>query len=470
MDCAQYNRYGEAERFLDSLRFTKALPHFVPRKRDGILKKAFGLERVASFLSAAGSPHRKNHYIHITGTSGKSSCCYFTANLLQAQGYRTGLFTSPELCSFTEYFTIDQQLPEIDAIIQLLDHLKPLVDQEYELHNQGHISHFELLLSAAVIYFANRKTDYVVLEAGLGGKDDATNVIEHAEISIITHIGLDHTHILGKTLPEIAFEKAGIVKMNSPLLTAERRPEILELFREQARMMETEVQVLGEDFSLSSVNAEKDRCSFSYHSPLNHFQDLSTKMCGAYQASNAALAIRAMELMAVERGERLDEQSVRDALKSTVIPARYERVQDDPPVILDGAHNPDKIAALLNYLAAWFQQDDIVFVCGFSSGRNPKKMLRSLLRLSRQFYVTRPIVGYRNDEDPLYLKKVLLDLNMHVIAEVHLDPFTALDAAIRYARQYGKTVCVTGSLYLVSHLRQRWYPTHKILQTRRLWS
>lgn len=223
MNWKQYAQYQETERFLDSLRFNKTLPHFVPKKRERSIRKPFGLERVASFLSAAGKPQRKNQYIHITGTSGKSSCSYFTTNLLQAQGYRTGLFTSPELCTFAEYFMLDQQLPEIGDIVWLLDRLKPLVDQEYELHQQGHISHFELLLSAAMIYFAEQKSDYVVLEAGLGGKHDATNVIEHAEVSIITNVGLDHTHILGKTLPEIAVEKAGIIKSGCPLLTAESR-------------------------------------------------------------------------------------------------------------------------------------------------------------------------------------------------------------------------------------------------------
>ena len=469
MDCAQYTHYQETERFLDSLRFSKTLPHFVPQKRKGTVVTPFGLEGVASFLSAAGKPQRKNRYIHITGTSGKSSCSYFMTNLLQSQGYRSGLFTSPELCTFAEYFMLDQRLPDIAEIMQLLDRLKPLVDQEYELRKQGHISHFELLLSAAVIYFAEKKSDYVVLEAGLGGKHDATNVIEQAEISIISNVGLDHTHILGKTLPEIAVEKAGIIKRGSPLLTAESRPEILKLFREHARMKETEVQVLGEDFSLSSVNAEKDRCSFSYHSALNHFPDLSTRMRGAYQARNAALAIRAMELLSAKRGQRLDEGVLREALHNTVIPARYEPVQDDPPVILDGAHNPDKMRYLLDYLKTWYRRDEIVFVCGFTSGRSPKKMLRSLLALSRQFYLTRPIIGYRDDEDPLHLKKTLLDLDAKVMAELHLDPFVALDAAIQHASQHGKTVCVTGSLYLVSHLRQRWFPTHKVLQTRKLW-
>ena len=192
-------------------------------------------------------------------------------------------------------------------------------------------------------------------------------------------------------------------------------------------------------------------------------------MCGSYQARNAALAIRAIELLLDKRGQTLDEQILRNALQNTVIPARYEKVQDDPPVILDGAHNPDKIAYLLDYLKAWFRHDEIVFVCGFTSGRSPKKMLRSLLGLSRQFYLTRPIIGYRDDEDPLYLKKTLLDLDTKVMVELHLDPFVALDAAIRHARRHGKTVCVTGSLYLVSHLRQRWFPTHKVLQMRRLW-
>ena len=220
---------------------------------------------------------------------------------------------------------------------------------------------------------------------------------------------------------------------------------------------------MGQDFRIENVKAEKEKTVFDYISEKNTYKELTTSMCGAFQAHNAALAIRALEIVTEKNKVGIEEHALRTGIASTVIPARYEKVNDDPLVILDGAHNPDKIARLASYLKSRFANNEVIFVCGFTSGKNPEEMLTSLLEVGNMFYLTRVITGYREDEEPLYLKSVVTSLAPSVEASISLDPFTALDMAMDEAAKQGKMVCVTGSLYLVSYLRQRWYPEYETL-------
>jgi len=464
MKIEDYIKYKETERFLDSLVFAKPTPHFVASKHKVKQKKPFGLERIASFLTELGKPHLRNKYIHIAGTSGKTSTTYFIANIFQAQGYTTGMFTSPHISTFAEYFTVNMKLPPVKDIIELVEQSKSPIDREYEGKEMGTISYAEFILSMAFMYFAMKNVDYVALEAFLGGRYDATSVIENAEVSIITNIGFDHTHILGDTLQEIASDKVGIVKQGCPLVTAEQKPEILEIFRKEAHKFDTEVQALGKDFQVENVKTRNDETVFDYVSDMNTYQELKTLMCGAYQAKNAALAIRALEIVLEKTRKNIDEVALRTGILATAIPGRYEKVNDDPVVILDAAHNQNKIAHLVSYLKNRFQKDEVIFVCGFTSGKNPADMLKSLLEVSKTFFLTRAIIGYREDEEPLYLKAMLTSLEPAVKAVIKLEPFSALDMAIDDAKKQGKVVCVTGSLYLAAYVRQRWYPECKILR------
>jgi dihydrofolate synthase/folylpolyglutamate synthase len=460
----EYLKYKETERFLDSLVVAKPIPHFVPPKHTVKRKNPFGLERVRSFLAELGNPQVKNTYIHIAGTSGKTSTTYFTANIFQSQGYKTAMFISPPICTFAEVFTINMKLPPVQEIIALVEQSKSLIDREYETKNMGVISYSEFVLAMAFTYFAMNHVDYVALEAFLGGRYDATNVIEKAEVSIITNIRLDHTHLLGNTLLEIASDKVGIVKEGCPLVTAEEKSEILEIFQKEAHKFHTKLQILGKEFRVENVQTRDDETVFDYVSDIHTYRKLQTSMCGSYQATNAALAIRALEIVSKKNMKNIDEDALKKGLLATVIPARYEKVNADPVVILDGAHNPDKIAHLVLYLKSRFQSEEVIFICGFTSGKNPQDMFQYLLEVSNTFYLTRILIGYREDEEPLYLKSVLTSLCPSVKAIIKLDPFAALDMAIEEAKKQGKIVCVTGSLYLVAYLRQRWYPEYKVLQ------
>ncbi|PIE33928.1 hypothetical protein CSA56_09590 [candidate division KSB3 bacterium] len=465
----EYITYKETERFLDSLIFSRPIPHFAPQKSSQpVRKNPLGTERIVSLLDVAGKPHLDNKYIHITGTSGKSSTSYIMSSLLQAQRYRTGLFISPHITTVAEHMQVNGLFPSFGELMVLVERFKPLIDMEYEQNELGMISRFELLVVLALEYFSQQQTDYVVLEVGVGGRYDATNAVESAEVCVITNIGLDHMHILGDSLEEIAQDKIGILKPGSPLVTAEQRPELLAIFRKEAEVFDAEVEVLGRDFHVEAVRAEADRTVFHYHSPAHRYHDVSLSTCGIYQAHNAALAIRSLELISEKNGQEIDEGALRTGLQQVRLPVRYEQVNDDPVVILDGAHNPDKIRSFVSYIQQRFALDEIIFVCGFTTGKKPRKMLASLLEAGRNFFLTRVMTPHRAYEEPYHLKQLLESLNPSAEITIKLDPLQALDVAVEQAREQGKIVCVTGSLYLAGHLRQRWYPEYEMLQQRHL--
>lgn len=465
----EYLRYKTVEQFLDSLVLAKPVPYFVAARHnihpespggDVPLKNPFGLERIASFLEALDSPHRKNRYIHIAGTSGKTSTTYIVAALLQSQGYRTARFISPHITTFAEYFTIDNRLPPMAELVALIERVKPVIDREYEQSGLGMISYAELMVALAFEYFAQHTVEYVALEAFLGGRHDATNIIEQAEVSILTNVGLDHTHILGDTVQDIAGEKVGIMKDRCPFLTAEQCPELLTMFRKEALKYHTTVEVFGQDFTVEQIAITPTGTVFDYVSASRTISKLYLPLPGSYQVHNTALALRALDIVTANNQRVLDEERVREALSDTHIPGRFEKVNADPVVILDAAHNPDKMASLTTVLRRLYRTDEVVFVCAFTSGRDPQSMFRLMVDIGRTFYLTRAIVGFREDEEPLYLKHVLNVVNPDIQTHIALDPFRAVELAIHEARKQQKMVCVTGSAYLVGYVRQRWYPEH----------
>ncbi len=459
----EYVRYKSAERFLESLVLAKPVPHFVAEKHATIRKNPFGLERLLSFLGALDHPQRRNKYIHIAGTSGKTSTTYLVAALLQAQGYATARFISPHIATAAEYLTINDRLPTISEFVGLIESIKSVIDGEYEHKAYGMISHAELMVALACVYFSRKAVDFVVFEAFLGGRHDATNVIEQSAVSILTNVGLDHTHILGDTVEEIAAEKVGIMKAGCPFLTAEQHPELIGMFRAEAVKYQTAIEVFGQDFRVEQVTTTPTGTCFDYVSAAATYRQLHTPIPGQYQASNAALALRAVEVVAAKHQRPLDEEAIREAIHVTRIPGRFEVVHENPVVILDAAHNLDKMASLTGVLKQLYHSDEILFVCAFTSGRDPKSLFRSMLAVSRTFYLTRAIIGFREDEEPLYLKHILTVLDSDVKTQIALDPFRALELAMHEAQQRRKVVCVTGSAYLVGYVRQRWYPEYTMM-------
>lgn len=318
-----------------------------------------GLERMLWLMEKLDHPERTVRAIHIGGTNGKGSTVSFLRSILQTAGYEVGTYTSPYIESFWERISINgQPIPEAD-LIKAANAIKPLAD-ELAQTELGYPSEFELLTAIAIYYFGKlHKVDITIIEVGLGGRKDATNII-HPFLSIITNIGYDHMNILGNTLTEIAKEKAGIIKNGAPVITAVTDPELLHIFEDTAKAKRTTVYQLGREFTYKDLGTTETGEQFSVKTPYQTYTELSISMLGKHQIENATLAVMAAEYLKQFYALYIENEHLQTGLQTAFWPGRFEiRGQ----VILDGAHNREGIETLVATLQRHFS--DKKFMCYF---------------------------------------------------------------------------------------------------------
>jgi dihydrofolate synthase/folylpolyglutamate synthase len=345
-------------------------------------------------------------------------------------------------------------------LADLVDQIKPLIERVVDDPRLGQPTEFEIVTVLALTYFARRKVDLVVLEAGLGGRLDATNVVTPM-LSIITNISLEHTEVLGDTIEKIAFEKAGIIKPGVPLLTAAMNEEALAVFEKRS-------------FELNSLvyrvyppqTAEEERAGdvpvtvplkivtegqyFSYKGFKRSFENLFLPLRGRYQLENAATALAAVELLA-EKGFICNEDDLRRGVAETVWPGRLELLEQEPLLIMDGAHNPEAMKKLAEALPVYFNYNRLILVIGILADKDKEAMLRSILPLADTVIFTKPLISRAAEPGQIAafaVEKLGFSTEYHVIAE-HGE---ALDKAMLLAAP-DDAVIVTGSLYTVSDIR-----------------
>jgi len=328
------------------------------------------LRRMRALCSLAGDPERSCPVIHLTGTNGKGSTARILTELLMANGLRVGTYTSPNLDRVNERLTRDNEPiadHDLAEVLESLQMMEPLVGER--------MTRFELLSAAAFRWFADAPVDVAVVEVGLGGRWDATNVVE-PHVAVITNVSYDHVEVLGPTLLDIAGEKAGIIKPGCRLVVGEQSPELLALFREAAREAEAApVWVAGEDFSVTSQVAVGGRL-LDLRTPGGHYPELFLALRGAHQGDNAACALAAAEAFF---GAPLAAEVVEQALGQVTVPGRLEVVGRAPLVVVDGAHNVAGAQALARALAEdLVVEGDTVAVVGMLQGRDPSAMLEAL--------------------------------------------------------------------------------------------
>lgn len=301
-----------------------------------------GLSRTIALLGAVGNPQDSFRSLHVGGTNGKGSTAAILASVLTAQGHRVGLYTSPHLVDFTERIRVNGVPISRDRVWQLTEEVRYAA----ETRLADPPTFFEATTVLAFLYFAEMKVEYAVVEVGLGGRFDATNVLTPV-VSVITTIGLDHQQYLGHTTQEIAGEKAGIIKEGVPVVTGRLEEGPLSVIRAKAADRHTLSFALGHEFDF--VVESKER--FSYRGIARTFGGMSSSLAGRHQMDNAACALAALE-MVTERGVKVGEGAIRDGLRTVRWPGRLEVVGRRPDVLLDGAHNPQAAEALTTYLAS----------------------------------------------------------------------------------------------------------------------
>ena len=323
----------------------------------------FGLERMVELLALRGNPHLKLKVIHIGGTNGKGSTIAFLKNMLEKMGLRVGVFSSPYLIHYTDQIAINgESIPEAKLEV-LMSEYRSLLEGEYAPALQG-TTEFEIITAIAYDYFASEQVDVAIMEVGMGGLLDSTNVCQPI-LTGITTIGLDHVALLGDSLEAIAEQKAGIIKQEVPLVTGNIVPEALAVINQIAKAKEAPRLVYGEDYQISHQESVVTGEVFDYSSPLRQGR-FQTGLLGLHQVENAGMALALLDTFCREIGLELPENDlVAQALKETSWPGRFEVVSRSPLMILDGAHNPHAIKALLATLEERFADyhKEILFTC-----------------------------------------------------------------------------------------------------------
>src|SRR3989344_5318800 len=412
-----------------------------------------GLKRTRALLSELNNPQSNYITVHVAGTSGKGSTATMIAKILEAAGYKIGLTVSPHIVSIHERMQINSQPISDDDFAEIVFALQPHVETVSQ-GPLGQVSYFEVLMAAIFEYFSRQKVDIAVIETGLGGTYDATNVI-NSLISVITPIGYDHVDILGNTLTEIAGNKAGIIKStNRVVVSAQQVPEADAVLRAKAHQEGVVVVEEGDNFVVENPQVTNLGTSFDYS---NSFYDISYKniqlgMMGEHQAHNAAVAITAaLELN--EAGYEINEKIIRKALGMVRIPGRLEVIETDGKTfILDGAHNEEKMRALAEALAKIWPGKQFTVIFASKKDKDIVAEAKILLPFVNKLLATRYTImmhaGKYSALEPQEISSVFKKAGFDGEINSFSDPKKALEKIKK-----GEVVLITGSLYLVSELR-----------------
>jgi len=404
--------------------FDEALAYMQGRLRLGI---KLGNERFLALLQRLGSPHEKLRVIHIAGTKGKGSTTAMAASILQAAGFKVGMYLSPYVYDVRERIQINGEMIPRTDFARWVTIIQPHVEA-LERSEHGPTTEFELKTAVGLCWLAEQAVDYAVLEVGLGGRLDATNVIPKPLVTVITNIGLDHMELLGETLGEIAAEKAGIVKLGVPCVTG--------------------VPVGGEAWNvISRICAERNAPLIPVTAPLL-LTDIHLRMRGAFQAWNAAAAVTALAAIPSASRPLLTDESVKRGLESAWLPGRLEQVSDHPTVVIDVAHNELSAQVLAESLQAQFGADTrrLFLVVGLSRHHDPALFLKPLAVLKPfALIATAPAFRPRPASD---IAAAARQCDMPNVQIVETSVADAVRTALVQARP-NDLVCLTGSFYTV---------------------
>jgi dihydrofolate synthase / folylpolyglutamate synthase len=436
-------------KYHDVLRYLYGLVDYEKRRIERYSEREFKLDRVITLLDRLGDPHRSYPTLHIAGTKGKGSVSTMMAQIAQSAGLHTGLYVSPHLHTYRERIQINGKPISRDAMTDLVEAIQPIVETVPGLTT------FEVTTAIAFQYFSEQNVDLAVMEVGLGGRLDATNVIT-PEISIITSLSLDHTYLLGDTLAEIAYEKAGIIKPEVPVVTAPQKTEALAVLQRIAAERRSPLTVVGRDMTWQSVSRTLtgQRISIT-HAPSEPAPDFDgvydVALLGDFQQENAAVAIAAARVLQRSGHPWATPAHVQAGLASVSWPGRMEVLNKDPRIVIDCAHNPYSAATLADSLRTWFPDTSWILIYGASNDKDISGMLRELLPLSEHAIVTRSY--HPRAAAPYALADICADLGQG--AEIAVNPQRALEQASRRL-QPGWGIIATGSIFLAAGIREAW--------------
>ena len=409
--------------YKESLDFIHSIPKFT---------RPLGNENLKKLLSALGNPHFGLKYIHIAGTNGKGSCAAMLMSILKESSYRVGMFTSPFIEVFNERIRINDVLISDSNLARITEKVKLAMEQ-----NDAPVSEFAFITAVAFVYFCEQKCDYVVLETGMGGKLDATNVIENPIVSVLTSISLDHTQYLGETIEEITLEKCGIIKENCAVVSY---PNTL-----VQEIIETEAEKKNSKLTFAD-GAVSEENGVRYN---GRYYELSLK--GDYQPYNAAVVLEIVNVLN-KNGADINDDAVSDGLKNTKWPARFEFIL--PNVIIDGGHNEDGIQALVKSLNSL--NKDVIAVMAMMEDKNYAPCICAIAKASKKVIATELKMERALSKEKIY--ETVMSQNTE--CEMSDSVGDAIKTALSQMKD-NDVVCICGSLYLAGEARKILKKHHK---------
>lgn len=404
-----------------------------------------GMERIEGLLRELGNPEQKIKTIHVTGTNGKGSVTSMITNILLAANLKVGKFTSPHLVRYNERICLNGQEISDEAFATTITAVKAAADSIVKKGVCDQPTQFEILTAAAFLYFCLEKVDYAVIEVGMGGLWDSTNVITPV-VSVITNVSLDHTDRCGDSVERIAMQKAGIIKEKVPLVTAAEGDNALGPIVTMAMFKEAPVYLYGKAFYGTEVESSMDGQKFTLHAGDFYASDYEIKLPGEHQIKNTSVAIVAAKLVS-KQDDRINELALHLGVANTLWPGRLERVSKKPDLILDGAHNPDGAKALRSALDKYYPGQKVHFVFGMMGDKDMSGVIKTLIHNDDVVYTVRADGGSRAAEAEALAELVGANaIPMNSLAEAYH----------KAAAETGKDgiICVCGSLYLVGEFKK----------------
>ncbi|WP_368929821.1 folylpolyglutamate synthase/dihydrofolate synthase family protein [Bacillus pumilus] len=407
-----------------------------------------GLERMKWLMNRLGNPEQSIKAVHVAGTNGKGSTIAFTRSVLQGAGYSVGTFTSPFILTFNERISVNGAPIQDEEWLSLVNKIKPFVD-ELDQTELGAATEFEIITACAFAYFADvQQVDFVLLETGLGGRLDSTNVAAPI-LTAITSIGHDHMAILGDTLEQIASEKAGIIKVGIPMITAVHQPEALAVIQNIAKEKKAECISLQETCTFSHQQPTETGEQFTLNTSKRQYPQLETGLIGTHQRQNASLAVLLIEWLEQEGYISVTEEQVYEGIRHAVWAGRFEKVKDHPPVYLDGAHNEEGIDRLIETVQAHFSSKQVHICFSALKDKPYKQMIQKLEAVSSSIHFVSFDFPRAESAEKLYACSQL------EAKSYDDDPRAVLEWIQKKSDDPSAVILVTGSLYFISDIRNR---------------
>ncbi len=415
-------------------------------------KKILTLERMRTFLNELGNPQNVLKCIHVTGTNGKGSVVAMTRNILMAHGLTVGTFTSPFITRFNERISLDGQPIADDDLVRLSARVARVVDRLDQELPTGGPTEFEVDTAIMFCYFAEVKPDVVILEVGIGGTYDSTNVITSPVATAITSVGYDHMKYLGSTLAEIASQKAGIIKEGRPMVIGQLPAEALTVVKRVAQQHHTRLWQAGVDFQTKKLNANGFHARISYRGSALSLNQADLALAGDYQVGNAGVAITLASLFLEDVKIPLNRAAVIHGLADTQWPGRMEVVNEEPLVILDGAHNLPGIQALCQTIRDDFAEREVYLLVAILADKEYEEMLGELASLPNVHLTATRFAGPGKQRPSADLATILTQLSTHYPAR-EVDNWQEAFTDIAHQLSADDVFIVTGSLYFISDVR-----------------